>query len=121
MFEKLKFWRYSEQTKMVFMKWAYLVIVVACTITLTVLINQNRALVEDIQQDRVQVAYDLCLDQNARHDELISFIQDESRKSGTPPSPALIKFINLLAEKRNCVEYVSNLLGVPNPDGSLVK
>lgn len=97
----------SEHTKLQIIKWSYLVIVIMATITLTAVVIQNKMLVEDIQQDRRQVAYNACLEVNGRHNELEEFVESQDG----PVQPTVRKFINILAPERNCVVYVTNLLG----------
>jgi hypothetical protein len=106
--------RLSEHTKFQVIKWSYLFIVIAATITLSALVYYNQQLVKDIQQDRVQVAYNNCLDVNGRHAELQEFVDDQPG----PTNPTVTKFLNILAPERNCVLYVTNLLGKkPNESG----
>ena len=103
----------SEHTKLQIIKWSYLLIVVMATITLTIVVINNKRLVRDIQRDRVQVAYSNCLEVNARHDELDQFLDEQEG----PTNPLAVKFINILAPKKNCVVFVENLLG-SKPDES---
>ncbi len=99
--------RLSEHAKLQIIKWSYLVIVVMATLTLSLLVYQNKQLVKDIQSDRVQVAYTNCLEINARHEELEQFVREQEG----PANPLAIKFINILTPQRNCAVYVKNLLG----------
>src|SRR6476659_4686570 len=123
----------SEHTKVQIIKWAYLVIVVAATITMSILVYQNKNIVSDIQQDRKRVTYDLCLDQNSRHSELIDFVKDTqlakarlaAKKEGKqlpteppPVDPTTKKFIDLLAPKRDCKQVVINIFGSPIDESS---
>ncbi len=96
----------TDNTKAAIIRWAYLIIVIAATITLIVLVNQNKQIVDDIQHDRKQLVYDLCLDQNARNEELIQFLREEDALT-----PVAMKFVNLLAPKRNCKLVVLNTFG----------
>ena len=96
----------SEHMKVQIIKYAYLVIVVAASITLSYLVYENKQLVNDIQNDRVRVAYNSCLDQNAKNAELKDFLRDVGNKD-----KAAVKFVNVLAPRRNCVVFVENLLG----------
>lgn len=123
------FWdKLSEHTKLVFLKWSYLAIVVAATITLVVVVNQNRQLVNHIQNDRKQIIYENCLDQNSKHKQLINFIDKNNLKKAKkraieegrpepikppPINPTTREFIDLLAEQRNCQQLVVDIFGTP--------
>lgn len=94
----------SEETKLKIVKWAYLIIVIAATITLAFIINENQKLVSDIQNNRKQTTYILCLEQNIKHDELIKFLKNENTLT-----PAIEEFVNILSPNRNCDTVVINL------------
>lgn len=126
MFKRIR--NIPEHTKLTIIKWAYLVIVVAATITLVVVVGVNKRLLNDIQQDRKRVTYDLCLDQNAKNIELINFLNDQNLKEAIekakkegkplptkppPMDPVAKKFVDILAEKRNCQQVVINIFGSP--------
>lgn len=123
----------SEHTKLQIIKWSYLVIVVAATVTLTVVAVQNKQLVDNIQNDRKQLTYDNCLDQNSRNSQLIDFVNEESYKDAVkaaeatgkpipteppPIDPVVKKFIEILAEKRDCEQLVVNIFGSPFDESS---
>lgn len=123
----------AEETKLQIMKWSYLVIVIAATLTLAIVVRQNQILVENIQNDRKQLIYDNCLDQNARNNNLISFVNEQdykeaviaARKAGEPIplepppiDPVVKEFIDVLAEKRNCEQLVVNIFGSPINESS---
>lgn len=123
----------SEHTKLKIMKWSYLVIVVAATITLAVVVRQNQILVDNIQNDRKQLTYDTCLEQNARHFELVDFVneralkeaQEAAKKEGKPiptepppMDPTAKKFIIVLAKVRDCDQLVINIFGSPIDESS---
>ena len=118
--------RLDEHTKLKIIKWSYLVIVVAATVTLAILVHQNQNLVNNVQNDRKQLIYDNCLEQNSRHEQLIQFVTEENFKDAikkaeeanepipteAPPiDPVAKKFIDLLAEEKNCNQLVKNIFG----------
>jgi hypothetical protein len=125
--------RLSEHSKLQIIKWSYLAIVIFATITLTVLVNQNKNLVNDIQNDRKRVTFDSCLDQNSRNQELKDFLREEQFKrlkreaiENGKPVPEVVppldnsvkKIIDVLAAKRDCDQVVINIFGSPLNDES---
>jgi hypothetical protein len=115
-------WSYIKNAKLqTFVKWAYLTIVVAAAITMSVLIIENRKIVSDINKDRKAVTYDLCLEQNAKNRELILFVQEQVIKEfkersepvpeTIPIDPVISRFINTLAPRQNCEKLVENRFG----------
>jgi len=109
-----------------FTKWAYMTIIIMAALTMTILIRENRQIVRDINKDRIAVSYDLCLEQNAKHNELILFLQDvalqqqieEAKNSGRPLpdrppeiDPVARKFVNVLAPEQNCKKVIEERFG----------
>lgn len=109
----IKPWELSNGIKDTIIRWTYLIIVIAASITMAFLLKENRQIAEDIQQDRKRVTFDACLDQNARHRELMQFLKDENART-----PIAIKFVNILASERNCQQLIISIYGSPINESS---
>lgn len=118
----------SDRSKINVLKWAYIIIVVAATITLGALVVYNKNLVSEIQQDRKRVTYDACIAQNNRNIELINFVnqvalqkaREKAQAEGKPlplepppMEPTTRKFINVLAKYRDCDKVIMTIFGSP--------
>lgn len=109
--------KFSNGAKDALIRWTYLIIVIAASVTMLFLLRENRQIVEDIQNDRKRVTFDLCLDQNSRHDELMQFLSDQEGFNPTTRK-FIVEFIDLSTPKRNCPELIMNTFGEPINENS---
>jgi len=108
--------RLDSERRLSILKYAYLAIVIAATITMSLLLIENRKIVQDIQEDRKRLVYDNCLEQNSENKELIQLAIEEGNLD-SESKRFIIRFINTLSPSQNCEELVTNIFGSPLNSG----
>lgn len=115
----------------------YILTVVLCAVSTAILLGfvikqqhqiKHQAIVakhvaQAIQDERMATLYRQCRDQNRRHHQADKYLEQLLKKSGVRPArrarsqKTIGGFIDALAPKRNCAEYVRRAVpsGTPKP------